>query len=104
MINNATVLRLDPSGGPEGPELSIRGALTPLTAQQQRMNEDAGWDATGVLYIPLKLVPDPSPEVSGYALVRADVEVNAALYTIKHIIQNVGHTLGHIQLFLALVE
>ena len=104
MIHNATLIRLDPPGGPEGPAIAIRCALTPLTSQQQRMSDDAGWNATGVLYIALQLSPDPRPQVSGYALVHADVEQTATLYAIKHVIEQIGHTLAHIQVYLTPAE
>ena len=78
----------------------MRCALTPLTSEQERINLDAGWNATAIMYIPLKQVPSPRPEVSGFALVQADVEETAMLYAIKQVMQRVGRTLGHIQLYL----
>ena len=100
MITNATMRRLDPAGGPEGPEIAIRCALTPLTAAQQRTNEEAGWDATNVMYISLKAAPVPWPEPAGIVVVQADVDETPRVYVIRFLIESTGPTLGFIQVYL----
>ena len=103
MIYNATLLRVDdPEPSPDGPDISVRCAATPLSNAQQTLNLESGWGATLVLYIPLRRVPSPRPTTNGHALLRIDGdEAGEVLYAIKHVIQRNGRTLGHIQVYLA---
>src|SRR3712207_145037 len=102
MIYNATLLRVDlPAPNPPGATIAVRCALTPLSNEQQRLNELNAWGATLVVYIPLRRVPSPRPVATGKVLMRADGEAADVLYGVKHVIQRNGATLGHIQLYVA---
>ena len=105
MIYNATLLRVDPPGEEgSGSDLVVRIALTPLTAEQGRTSRELAWGAVLVAYIPQGRVPVPAPSSDGRMLVRADGNESQVLYRVVHVIERLGRTLSHVQLFLAHID
>ncbi len=102
MIYNATLLRVDPPGeGQAGAAAQIRVALTPLTTEQGRISREMDWGAELVAYIPFARVTVPPPAVDGRVLIRTDGVELATTCVIVHIIERLGRTLSHVQLYLA---
>ena len=103
MVLNATLSRLDPPPPAEaGPAVLVRCAVAPLTAEQGRESREMNWGATLVAYVPLTRVPAPGPVVDGRALVRPDGAGGTATpYRIAHVLERLGPTLGHVQIYLA---
>jgi hypothetical protein len=105
LIYNATLVRLDPPApGLPGPEVAVRCALAPLSSAQQRLSEEAGWGATSVAYLPARKVPSPRPIVGGHALLQPDDDTDALRFPIVQVIQRLGHTLSHMQVYLGPAE
>src|SRR5688572_21628756 len=103
MILNATLLRLDPPPpAPQGPNVSIRCALTTQTVAQEQRTRDIGLSVTHVAYIPIAHVPSPAPVVDGRMRIRADGPAGTtATYGIVEVIEHPGRALGHVQVALA---
>ena len=105
MIYNATLVRLDPPApGLPGPDVSVRCALAQLSAAQQALSEEAGWGATSVAYLFARDVPTPRPIVAGHALIRGDDQPDPQRFPIVQVIQRLGHTLSHMQVYLGPAE
>ena len=105
MVYNATLVRLDPPPpGLPGPDVAVRCALAQLSAAQQALSEEVGWGATSVAYIPAREVPSPRPIVAGHALIRADDQTDPQRFPIVQVIQRLGHTLSHMQVYLGPAE
>ena len=102
MLLNATLLRVDPPApAPEGPAISVRCALTQLTADQQALDAAMGWGAVLVLYLPIGRVPPGGPPVAGgQCLVQQDGQAAAATYGVAAVQNRVG-PLSHLAVFLA---
>ena len=101
MIYNATLLRLDPPApGAPGPDVSVRCALAPLTARQAQARPEPGADATSVAYVPARMVPTLPPTVGGHALIRPDGAAGPVLYPIVDVVERLGRTLSHVQIYL----
>jgi hypothetical protein len=101
MIYNATLVRLDPPPpGLPGPDLEVPCALAQLSELQQRMSDAGTWGATSVAYLPAHDVPSPGPITGGHARVRAEGDADAVSYPIVQVIQRLGHTLAHTQVYL----
>ena len=101
MLLNATLLRIDPPApAPSGPSISVRCALTQLTADQQALDAAMGWGAVLVLYLPISRVPPEGPPAAGgQCLVRQDGQA-AATYATAAVQNRVG-PLSHLAVFLA---
>lgn len=74
MINNATLLRIDPpSPGFPGPDLLIRCATALASAKQQELSDSRSWGTLLLLYVPLGRLPaGVVPQPGGFVLVRSD--------------------------------